>query len=277
LLTARLHKLEQIHLEVEKLRSKQDAKSLLISLDSEIRILTSSLAEFEDKKCNKERLLTKKAGSSTLLREERFRKQMQEKFISKMHQLKLAVKSWKESDGNDFEDDVLSAEVRLLLDNPDQMDSIVKQRTSFMHLRTVQSKAPLGKRTTAITPLLESPATKRLRPREDSSEGSLDSANTTDSNEVMKALPPRVPLTSRKHGAENHRSCSSNTVPLLKKRKADTQARSPSSSKPRHQKEQNASPSGLVESSTSRMSNKADQSAKKRGSLMPFANILNDS
>ncbi|KAI2493789.1 hypothetical protein MHU86_20752 [Fragilaria crotonensis] len=78
LLSTRLHKLEQIHLEVEKLRSKQDAKSLIISLDSEIRILTSSLAEFEDKKCHKQRLLTKKARSSTLLREERFRNKCKE-------------------------------------------------------------------------------------------------------------------------------------------------------------------------------------------------------
>ncbi|KAI2500042.1 hypothetical protein MHU86_14428 [Fragilaria crotonensis] len=176
LLSTRLHKLEQIHLEVEKLRSKQDAKSLIISLDSEIRILTSSLAEFEDKKCHKQRLLTKKAGSSTLLREERFRKQMQGKFATKLHQLKAAVKSWKESDGDDFEDDVLSEEVRMLLDNPDKMDTLVKKRTGFMHLRTVQTKVPLGKRAALhLTPVSESPVVKKQRSSENSSEGSTGS------------------------------------------------------------------------------------------------------
>ena len=91
-LDVRLHKLETVHSKVEWLRSKQDAKSRILSLDSEIRILSARLDKVEELKCNKERLLSKNTGSASLLKDERFRKQMQGKFIAKLEQLAALLK-----------------------------------------------------------------------------------------------------------------------------------------------------------------------------------------
>jgi Microtubule associated protein (MAP65/ASE1 family) len=135
-----LFRLERIHKEVEILRSQQDTKSQIISLDSEIRILNAQLSEFEEKKCDKQRLLSKKAGGSNLLKEERFRKQMQSKFSSKMAQLATLLKLWKSTESREFDPNLLSDEVRDLLLNTDKMDFLVEQRTEFMHLRTVKAK-----------------------------------------------------------------------------------------------------------------------------------------
>jgi DNA repair exonuclease SbcCD ATPase subunit len=145
-LESRVYKLGQIHQEVERLRSKQDAKSKIISLDSEVRVLSSKLAEFEDKKCNKQRLLTKKSNSSHLLKEERFRKQMQQKYSSKLEQLAKLLTSWRENEHFEFDLGLLSDEVRSLLKNPDDMNTLVEKRTEFMHLRTVKSskRAPVA-------------------------------------------------------------------------------------------------------------------------------------
>ena len=54
-LDQRLEKLRGIHQEVERLRSKQDAKSKILSLDSDIRIMNAKLVVFEEH-CNKQRL-----------------------------------------------------------------------------------------------------------------------------------------------------------------------------------------------------------------------------
>lgn len=146
-LDCHLVKLERIHGEVEKLRARQDSKSKIISLDSEVRILSSQQAEFEEKKCSKQRLLTKKTGSSNLLKEERFRKQMQQKFTAKLEQLASHLKEWNEREGIPFDRSLLSEEVCLLLTNSDQMDDWVEKRTEFMHLRTVKTstRAPVSK------------------------------------------------------------------------------------------------------------------------------------
>jgi len=138
-LETRLFKLERIHKEVERLRARQDAKSKIISLDSEVKILSAKLSEFEDRKCSKQRLLSKKTGSSNLLKEERFRKQMQQKFTSKLEQLAKLLTTWREDEQDAFDTNLLSEEVRLLLDNSDQMDEWVERRTEFMHLRTVKT------------------------------------------------------------------------------------------------------------------------------------------
>jgi kinesin family protein 4/21/27 len=275
LLSTRLHKLEQIHLEVEKLRSKQDAKSRIISLDSEIRILTSSLAEFEDKKCHKQRLLTKKAGSSTLLREERFRKQMQGKFATKLHQLKVAVKSWKESDGDDFENDILSEEVRMLLDNPDKMDTLVKKRTGFMHLRTVQTKVPLGKRAALhLTPVPESPAIKKQRSSENSSEGSTGSFGSSNSSQPLRTAPAEEAVSSSRPGIENRPPSASRSTNSRKRKPETTQTRSPIKIRSRGRKENAISPLGPQDATASTKRKKTDLSITTRGSMMPFGNIL---
>jgi hypothetical protein len=135
-----LFKLQKIHKEVERLSAKQDVKSRIISLDSEIRILNAKLAEFEETKCDKERLTTKKATSSTLLKEERYRKQMQSKFSAKFVQLASLLKTWSIDDDGQFDPRLLSEEVRNLLANSNEIDSLVEKRTEFMHLRTIQPK-----------------------------------------------------------------------------------------------------------------------------------------
>ncbi|GAX10308.1 kinesin family member 4/21/27 [Fistulifera solaris] len=135
-----LFKLQKIHKEVERLSAKQDVKSRIISLDSEIRILNAKLAEFEETKCDKERLITKKATSSTLLKEERYRKQMQSKFSAKFAQLASLLKTWSIDDDGQFDPRLLSEEVRILLANSNEIDSLVEKRTEFMHLRTIQPK-----------------------------------------------------------------------------------------------------------------------------------------
>lgn len=138
-LEARLFKLERIHTEVERLRSKQDSKSRIISLDSELRILSARLSDFEDKKCNKERLLTKKFGSAALLKEERYRKQMQGKYSATLEQLAASLQEWKDREGSAFDNNLLSNEVRALLQSADGSGNWVEKRTEFMHLRMVQS------------------------------------------------------------------------------------------------------------------------------------------
>ena len=131
-LEVRLLRLERIHEEVETLGTLQDAKSRIISLDSEVRLLSSKLNEFEDKKCLKQRLTTKKTTSSNLLKEERFRKQMQSKFTAKLGQLEAQLKSWKSTEGESFDHSLLSSPVRSHLKSGD--------RNEFMHLRTVEYK-----------------------------------------------------------------------------------------------------------------------------------------
>jgi hypothetical protein len=145
-LDKKLRKLDGIHKDVEELRSRQDTKSQIISLDSEIRILNVKLQDFEELQCNKQRLLTKKSSGSSLLKEERFRKQMQGKFVSKLGQLTSLLRSWEKKESKSFDASLLSDDVRALLDEPDKMENWVKKRTKCMPLRTVQTKTPARKR-----------------------------------------------------------------------------------------------------------------------------------
>jgi hypothetical protein len=145
-LDMKLKKLREIHEEVERLRSKQDKKSQILTLDSEIRILNSKFIEFEETKCSKQRLLTKKSTGSVLLKEERFRKQMQSKFVVKLGQLSTLLRSWEEEERKPFEASLLSDDVRMLLQEPQSMEKWVEKRTKFMPLRTVQTNTPGRKR-----------------------------------------------------------------------------------------------------------------------------------
>jgi len=128
-----LLKLNKIHEEVERLSAKQTSKSKIMSLDSELCILSAKLTEFEEKANSKQRL-TKKANSSSLLKEERFRKQMQSDFTSRLKALRKLLIEWESLEGQKFKSQMLSAEVGSLLANPEQ-------RTAFMHLKTVRQKS----------------------------------------------------------------------------------------------------------------------------------------
>ena len=139
-LNTRLFKLGKIHEEVESQRSKQDAKSKIISLDSEVRILSAKLSDFEEKASSKQRLLTKKMNSTALLKEEKFRKQMQSKFAAKLEALGRLLQDWEQTEGKSFDASLLSDDVRTLLSNPDKSGTWIEQRTAFMHLRTAHQK-----------------------------------------------------------------------------------------------------------------------------------------
>jgi hypothetical protein len=160
-LDKRLFKLDRIHQEVEKLRSRQDTKSRILSLDSEVRILNEQLSNFEDQQCSKQRLLTKKSGGSKLLKEERFRKQMQGKFTSKLEQLAALLGLWEKEEDAAFDPTLLSDDVRMLMESPEKTETWVEQRTKLMPLRTVQTtKSPTRKR-----PIENSPQQKPINSR----------------------------------------------------------------------------------------------------------------
>lgn len=141
-LESKLSKLDSIHKEVERLRSKQDTKSQVLSLDSEIRILNSRLLDFEELQCSKQRLLTKKSGSTALLKEARFRKQMKAKFVAKLGQLASLLRSWEQEEGCAFNASLLSDDVRMLLNEPDKMEDWIEKRTKLMPSRTVPTMTP---------------------------------------------------------------------------------------------------------------------------------------
>jgi hypothetical protein len=145
-LEVKLNKLSAIHTEVDKLRTKQDKKSQVMSLDSEIRLLNSKLQEFEEMQCSKQRLLTKTSGSAVLLKEAHFRKQMKSKFVAKLEQLALLLRSWESEEGRSFDSTLLSDDVRVLLSNPDQMENWIEKRTKLLPYRTVPTKATPRKR-----------------------------------------------------------------------------------------------------------------------------------
>ena len=156
LLSTGLLKLNNIHQEVEKLRSKQDLMSKIISLDSEIGILSSKLLAFEEKAGDTHRLVAKRMNSSALLKEERFRKQMQTNFASKLQNLGKSLKEWERSEGRKFDSGLLSEAVNILIQNSHDDSDWVERRTAFMHLKTVKqnrrkpfnngarSQSPLG-------------------------------------------------------------------------------------------------------------------------------------
>ena len=100
-LEVRLFKLKRTHEEVEKLHSSQDAKSKIISLDSEKRIISAQLSEFEEKA--NIRMKKKISNSANFLKEERFRKQIQAKFVSKLESLGCLLQDWKKSEGSIFQ------------------------------------------------------------------------------------------------------------------------------------------------------------------------------
>ena len=171
-LEVKLNKLSAIHKEVEKLRFKQDTKSQVISLDSEIRILNSKLQDFEELQCSKQRLLTKKTGSTPLLKEARFRQQMKSKFVTKLEQLASLLQSWEVEEGQSFDASLLSEDVRMLLNHPHKMESWIEKRTKLMPFRTVPANASPRKRSF------------------DEKEGAVTDSNTYRNGQCAE-LPPR--------------------------------------------------------------------------------------
>jgi len=178
ILEKRLKKLEGINNEVESLRSKQDMKSQILSLDSEIRIMNTKLLEFEELQCTKQRLLTKKNGGSALLKEERFRKQMKSKFLANLKQLVNLLRFWESKEKTLFDDSLLSDDVReLLKKDPDQMDNWVEMRTKLMPLRTTKASAA------------------KKRSHEDSGSSRRQRTEQENSRPFSRLTPPRKRMT----------------------------------------------------------------------------------
>ena len=267
----RLLKLENVHNEVERLRSKQDAKSRILSLDSEIRILSARLDDFEDKKCNKERLLSKKTGSCSLLQEERFRKQMQGKFTAQLEQLASLLKAWHETEHLKFDAELLSEEVRSLVENPDRMNNAVEKRTAFMHLRTVRTKTAGAKRSAEKRNSDDSPA-KRQK-----------SSETTASKSPQQHRPVRSTRAAEAQTASSRTRLATTTADSSSKRKTASQKVESPWSKARRTDPNDAlrgplSPS--LQRSNPRQATKEKESKTsrfdktKRDTLNPFGNLL---
>ncbi len=277
-LNDQLFKLSKIHQEVERLRSKQDAKSQIMSLDSELCILSSKLAEFEEKAGNKQRLVTKKVNSSSLLDEERFRKQMQSNFSSKLHTLVKLLNDWQSMEGKNFDEKMLSEDVNAFIRNPDECGDWIEKRTAFMHLKTVKQKA----RRTAI---------------DDSSSNSNSPQSSTNSIDLKKTKSNRNQSLTRNSNKERLLESKENQVqrrPAIKSGNSlDKRSRSPTSQ--RNKKEtstfqqkrtllkdkNNDKPIGFKQSESNKSTPKnikrnlaIDATAESSSPILPFGQVL---
>lgn len=276
LLESRLYKLERTHQEVERLRTRQDSKSQIISLDSEVRILSAKLSEFEDKKCNKQRLLTKKSGSVNLLKEERFRKQMQSKFSSKLEQLATLLKAWSHDEISDFDPNLLSDEVRTLLQNSDK-DNWVEKRTEFMHLRTTQitTTAKRGPESISRDNSATPPQKRQARPPRQSRTNEATAPKIQDTKQPSRSIAvstTREKVTKkRKPEEQQQRPAKSARIPRST-RAAPKSPASPARKSTRATREIPRSP--LSSAPNKQPTRSKPASSKKRLTLPPFGHVL---
>ena len=148
MLSVKVFKLNRIHQEVEKLKLTQEAKNGIMSLNSELKLLSAKLIDFEERAGDKQRLLNKKGNGTSLLEEERFRKQMQTLFVTKLESLRQMLNRWESKEGIIEDDDLLSEVVKSMLQNSHRSDAWINDKTRFMHLRTTAN--------TNLRPTLES-------------------------------------------------------------------------------------------------------------------------
>ena len=234
LLESKLLKLDAVHKEVEKLRTKQGTKSNILSLDSEVRVLNAQLADFENRKCNKNRLLSRQTGSSHLLKEERYRKHMKAKFSFKMEQLAGLLKSWYDQEGAIFDASLLSDDVRLLLENSDQMSSWIEQRKEFMHLRTVKTDRKKRRYdSSSSTGSEESDPFSNIRPKR---------SKVSPSNEDLTARKRSKVSPTEEAARTSSRMVSAKADDVLSEQKRIRAKISPLSSMNRHTRTKRASP-----------------------------------
>ncbi len=207
-------KLNRIHLEVEKQRRTQDAKNGIMSLNVELKLLSAKLADFEENACKKERLLNKKANSSSLLGEERFRKQMQIMFVTKLGALRQMLDDWEANEGNLEDEDMLSEVVKGMLQNSHRIEAWMNEKTSLMHLRTTdsrsrQSVALIPPRTiTSYRPISSSGSVRVGATANSSKHASIraSSASTLNSRSTNQRETRPVRSTSTGHHPRSHKS-----------------------------------------------------------------------
>jgi len=166
-LDSKLGRLKEIHDQVEGNRLKQDLKTKILSLDSELRMVSARLSDFEEQAGRKQRLTTKKINSSNFLKEERFRKHVQAKFASKLENLGRLLQEWEKREKCRFDSNALSEDVKALLINLDGFDAWVEQRTAFMHLKTTKPKGTTRRIASDVEPaVLDSKSSETIsRPR----------------------------------------------------------------------------------------------------------------
>jgi len=159
-LGVKVFKLKSIHTEVERLKTKQYAKNSIMSLNGELKALSTKMRDFEEKADNKHKLTNKRINSASLLEEERFRKQMQEQFATKLKVLRKMIQEWEDSEGAILDSDMLSEVVQDMLANSHRLDAWMNERTRFMHLRTTHTKHKTGK-VTENTPSSARPSSRQ--------------------------------------------------------------------------------------------------------------------
>jgi len=266
-LETRLFKLESIHKAVEKMKLRQNNKSRIISMDSELRVLSARLSDFEDKKCNKQRLLSKKSDNGALLKEERFRKQMQAKYSATLEQLSALLKKWEADEGEKFDPNLLSDEICALLKNSNEGENWVEKRTAYMHLRMTQGSAKRKERPSRL-----SPPRKRLPPMNPLLRSSnftpASASNTTTTTSRAQTLTTGSPATSKP------RPLQSNST--TKKRKASENPKAVTLANKHRKVAPTISSTSSPLSPKKALSPKKVLHIKKRESttLLPFGNVL---
>jgi hypothetical protein len=144
MLSVKVFKLNRIHQEVEKLKLTQEAKNGIMSLNSELKLLSAKLIDFEERAGDKQRLLNKKGNSSSLLEEERFRKQMQTLFVTKLESLRQMLNRWESKEGIIEDDDLLSEVVKSMLQNSHRSDAWINDKTRFIESDRANTRPSSG-------------------------------------------------------------------------------------------------------------------------------------
>lgn len=111
----KLWKLEKIHDEVERLRSTQDSKSRILSLNLQVRILSSKLTELEPTERGKKRPLSQCSKALTPANKKRLGTQIKSKLRSQAKQLSEMLEIWEDDEGTGFETCLLSNDVQAVL------------------------------------------------------------------------------------------------------------------------------------------------------------------
>ena len=308
MLGIRVFKLKKIHEEVERLKHKQDAKNGIMSLNNELKLLSAKLADFEEKAGNSQRLLNKKANSSTLLEEERFRKQMQGTFAAKLETLRQMLNEWEAKEGQIEDGDMLSEVVKSMLQNSHRIDAWMNEKTRLMHLRTTKTKSrhratPMSDRTSSsIRPSSGSlrsrsstissqhgipHSSKRLSPVPSSDGTQVDNKSSRSSRSTIAShrarpakSPPRKKSPHRRLGdtSSEHQS----TIASHRAKPTKSPPRRLGSTSSEHQKRKALSSSRhnapLPEKATKRIPSIPPVDVNENGSpvLLPFGNLLAD-
>lgn len=222
----RVYKLKSIHAEVERLKAKQYAKNRIMSLNGELKLLSSKLTEFEEKAGNRQKLTNKRINSSSLLEEERFRKKMQGQFASKLETMRQMLNEWEAAEGSIDDSDMLSEVVKDLLKNSHRIDAWMTEKIRFMHLRTSKSKVRDAEKETA--PSLARPSSRRgptntprttasstTKPRL-TSKSTVQSARSTNRAAALGGAHHRkTPLGSTSHNAKQKEESAKKKSPTI--------------------------------------------------------------